>query len=111
MSTTNERGNSLTKCEVTILDLRSAQEWQEGTLPGTQHIMLGDLADQASDVTTGKPILVYCRSGRRSMIGASILQAKGVTNVINLKGGYQDWAKAGLRTEHNHQIEFVKEPV
>lgn len=37
--------------------------------------------------------------GGRSAIGASILKAAGADRVINLAGGYRDWAAAGLPTE------------
>ena len=45
-----------------------------------------------------KPIVVQCAAGARSSIGASLLQARGVEQVINLIGGIGDWSKAGLPT-------------
>jgi hydroxyacylglutathione hydrolase len=82
--------------EITVLDVRADNEWAEGHLPEAKHLMLGYLPNRFEEVPTDKPIVVQCRSGARSAIGASILQAKGVSQVMNLAGGYQAWAAAGL---------------
>jgi len=39
---------------------------------------------------------VHCQSGARSAIAASVLQARGVTNMMNLVGGIAAWQQAGL---------------
>ncbi len=85
--------------EVTLIDVRAQTEWDEGRLPNAQHIMLGYLKERADEVVNGKPIVVQCRSGNRSAIAASVLQAAGAENVINMTGGYRDWNKAGLPIE------------
>lgn len=85
--------------EITVVDVRAISEWEQGHIPGAQHHMLGYLPERAADIPTTKPILVNCRSGVRSAIGVSVLQAKGFPNVINLEGGYLDWARSGLPVE------------
>lgn len=85
--------------EVVLVDVRNQAEWEEGHLPHARHIMLGYLMERADEVVNGKPIVVQCRSGNRSAIGASILKAKGARTVINLMGGFRDWAAAGLPIE------------
>lgn len=85
--------------EVTLIDVRAKTEWDEGHLPNASHIMLGYLADRADEVANGKPVVVQCRSGARSAVGASVLQARGVNEVMNLVGGYLAWAGAGLPVE------------
>ena len=82
--------------EVALVDVRSQAEWDEGHLPNAQHLVLGHLLKRADEVMDSKPIVVQCRSGNRSAIGASILKAK---EVINMMGGYRDWAAAGLPIE------------
>ncbi|TYS83513.1 rhodanese-like domain-containing protein [Rossellomorea aquimaris] len=79
--------------EVYILDVRSLSEWAAGHIGGAQHIMLGVLPKRLEEIRTDKPILVQCASGIRSAIGASILQANGIKNVINLLGGFSRWKK------------------
>jgi len=85
--------------EVTVLDVRSESEWAEEHLPGAVHIMLGYLPERAREVINSKPVAVLCRTGARSAIGASILQAAGAEEVINMQGGLRDWAAAGLPVE------------
>ena len=60
--------------------------------------MLGYLAEQTSGIPKNKPIIVQCRSGMRSAIAASILQAQGFESVSNLEGGIQAWQESGLPT-------------
>ena len=84
------------KGEVTLIDVRDLSEWNEGRIPNAQHIMLGYLARRSDEISSGKPVVVQCRTGGRSAIGASILQANGITSVANLAGGIRDWEAAGL---------------
>jgi len=84
--------------QVTLLDVRSQSEWEEGHIPGARHIHLGFLPQQAEQLPDDKPVVVHCETGARSAIGASILQAKGIPAVANLMGGYRDWKLAGLPT-------------
>jgi hydroxyacylglutathione hydrolase len=85
--------------EVIVVDVRNDHEWQAGHIPGARHLMLGYLPERVSEIPTDKPVLVQCQSGVRSAIGASILQAKGILNVMNLSGGINAWAAAGLPVE------------
>ncbi len=86
---------------VTVVDVRGVNEYAEGHIPGAQHYMLGYLLETYQDIPTDKPIVVNCQTGGRSAIGASILQARGVTNVANVMGGYRDWAAANLPISTN----------
>jgi hydroxyacylglutathione hydrolase len=87
--------------QATIVDVRNRSEWDEGHIPGAQHLMLGYLAQGATDLVDldKKRVVVQCETGNRSAIGASILQAQGITNVVNLMGGIRDWQLAGLPIE------------
>jgi hydroxyacylglutathione hydrolase len=84
---------------VTLLDVRNQNEWDSGRIAGAQHITLGYLPDHLSDVPRDKPIVLLCAGGSRSAIGASVLKAHGIDNVINLTGGLGAWRKAGLPVE------------
>jgi hydroxyacylglutathione hydrolase len=76
--------------------VRSQSEWNEGHIPGAQHIMLGYLAERVEEIPTDRPVVVHCQTGARSAIGASILQAEGFSEVANMMGGYRDWRLARL---------------
>lgn len=82
--------------EVTLIDVRNQGEWNEKRLPHAHHVMLGTLVRRLDEIPTDKPIVLQCRSGNRSAIAASILQANGIPQVMNLAGGIQAWQKAGL---------------
>jgi hydroxyacylglutathione hydrolase len=84
---------------LTVIDVRSAAEWTSGHLPGATHGFLGDLLAATRDVALDTPIAVHCQGGTRSAIAASLLQANGFTNVVNLAGGFRAWTAAGLPVE------------
>jgi hydroxyacylglutathione hydrolase len=93
--------------EVTLLDVRSQSEWDEMRIPEAQHAFLGRLPEQIQDLDSSKPIVLQCRSGMRSTIAASLLQAAGIKNVINLSGGITAWAQSGLPLDRGAEKEAV----
>lgn len=78
-----------------LIDVRSADEFASGALPGAKLIPHGNIAARISEVAPDKnvPIVLYCRSGRRSSIAQDELQALGYTQVINA-GGYEQFRLA-----------------
>ena len=44
----------------------------------------------------GQPLIVHCQGGGRSAIAASLLTAHGVTEVMNVTGGFTEWSASGL---------------
>ena len=84
---------------VTVLDVRSGNEWDEGHLPGATHIPLGYLVDRLGDIPPNRPVVVQCQSGGRSSIAASILERAGFRDVSNLTGGLSAWTASGLPIE------------
>ncbi len=85
--------------QVAVVDVRQADEWQSGHIPTAKHIMLGYLPERLPEILADKPVVVQCHFGARSAIGASILQARGIPQVINLLGGIKAWEAAGLPVE------------
>ena len=83
-----------------IIDVRSPGEWSEGHVPGAKHIFLPELREKAAALDPKKPTAVYCASGYRASIGASILQQKGFADVHSVPGSWQAWKKAGLPVEN-----------
>jgi hydroxyacylglutathione hydrolase len=82
--------------ELYVIDVRYEKELAEGQIPGAKHIMLGYLPQRMQDLPRDKPILVQCKSGRRSAIGVSLLKANGFLQVQNLSGGFDEWRRRGL---------------
>lgn len=99
MSGPDELAVPVTRGEVIVVDIRNQTEWEEGHIPGAHHIMLGYLSERSDEIVDGKPIVVQCRTGNRSAIGASLLLARGAKEVINMQGGIRDWQNAGLPVE------------
>jgi|SRR5579862_1177842 len=80
---------------VTLLDVRSSSERAAEHIPGSVHIPLGALSDSLDQLDHTHPIVVHCQSGGRSAIAASVLLARGFTDVENLEGGLDAWRDAG----------------
>jgi hydroxyacylglutathione hydrolase len=81
-----------------LLDVRSPQEWERGHLPGARYAFLGELPEKLRGLDRDRPVAVYCASGYRSSLAASILRAGGFTAAANVPGGYQAWTAAGFST-------------
>lgn len=77
--------------ESVLIDVRSADEFAAGALPGAEQIDYEQIASRISAIAPDKdtPIILYCRSGRRSGIAEETLRAMGYSNLINA-GGYDE---------------------
>jgi len=77
-----------------ILDVRTPQEFNSssGRLPGAINIPVQELASRYKELDQfrSRPVLVYCRSGNRSMVASAILQKHGF-KLIHLDGGILQW--------------------
>ena len=100
----DQLGEQVRSGKVSVVDVRSQTEWDEFHIPEAQHIFLGKLPKQLGQLDRSKPIVVQCRSGARSSVAASVLQAAGFKNVINLTGGIQAWIGAGLPVESDAEV-------
>lgn len=80
-----------------LIDVRTPEEVSEGKIENATNINLYDpnFEAQISKLDKSKTVLVYCRSGHRSMEAAKILAKKGY-KVINLSGGISGWQAQGL---------------
>lgn len=85
--------------EAVLVDVRRRTEWNEGHVPGARHIHLGELPERAGELPTDRRILLYCRTGARSGIATSLLQAAGRPRVANVEGGVVERAERGLPLE------------
>lgn len=74
-----------------LVDLREPSEWAAGHVPGAQHHPLGTVEMSLADTDRNTPIAVYCQSGGRSAIGASVLERMGFADVLDLSGGWTAW--------------------
>jgi sulfur-carrier protein adenylyltransferase/sulfurtransferase len=81
----------------TWIDIREADEWQEGHLPGAVHVPRGFLESRIEGVVSDKasPIVLYCAAANRSAFAAKTLQELGYSNAHSLAGGFTDWKRNG----------------
>lgn len=74
-----------------LIDVREPFEYEMSNLDG-ENIPLGGLLIEADKIATDKPVIMQCRSGKRSAAAVMQLeQALGLTNLYNLTGGIIAW--------------------
>jgi sulfur-carrier protein adenylyltransferase/sulfurtransferase len=80
------------------VDVREADEWEQGHLPGAVHVPRGNLESRIERVAPDKsqPVVLYCAVGSRSAFSAKTLSELGYTDVHSLAGGIEDWKRDGL---------------
>jgi phage shock protein E len=85
--------------ELTIIDVRTADEFAAGHIEGAVNYDIegGQFSALIEPLDRSKPYMVYCHSGRRSALAADAMVAAGFTQVYDL-GGLSDWTAAGLPT-------------
>ena len=70
-----------------VLDIREPIEWEQGTLPDSTLIPMGEIPMRFGELDTDQALLVVCRSGARSQQVAAFLSMNGFTRVANMAGG------------------------
>lgn len=75
--------------DVTILDVRTPQEFAEGHIAGAVNVDVSspDFAQQVSELDPEGTYAVYCRSGNRSRTAMAVMQDAGLSDVFGLEGG------------------------
>lgn len=81
--------------ELTILDDRGQDEWDQGHIKGAKHIYVGHIPERMSDIPKDKPVAMFCNVGHRAGLGASILLREGCREVYNVLGSMTAWKAAG----------------
>lgn len=78
-----------------LLDVRTPEEFNEGHLKGAKNIDVeADSFEQLiNKINPDQPVLIYCRTGKRSMTAAGIMEKNNFVKIINLKGGYEAWVE------------------
>ena len=91
----------------TLVDVRTADEFKGGYIPGAINIdyYSSTFKDEMAKLDKTKPVYVYCRSGNRSGKAMLVLQDLGFKEVYNLIGGYSQWPK---NSANPHQVPVEK---
>ena len=86
------------KERLTLVDVRSANEFASGHIEGAINIPAPDLRTDLRRLTKDRPIVLICGTGHRSSLGASLLRRRGFKDVRNVAGGMTGYAAAGFKT-------------
>jgi hydroxyacylglutathione hydrolase len=81
-----------------LLDVRSKTEYDDFHISGAHHIPMGFVPNRLNELPHDTQIVVLCASGVRSMIVASLLEARGF-NIATMHGGADAWREAALPIE------------
>lgn len=85
--------------KVTVVDVRSANEFAEGHIDGAKNIDILEektFEPQLNALDKDKPVLVHCEAGGRSTRSLKTFEKLGFRNVTHLDGGLKAWRAAGL---------------
>ena len=76
-----------------LIDVRTPGEVAEGTAPGSINIPLQEAEQRLAEFPKDKDLLIFCRSGKRSMAVSNILIQNGYERVFNVVGGFMAFPK------------------
>jgi len=89
------------RLDLTILDIREADEYEQGAIPDAVFIPRGTLESAISVHVPDahREVVLYCAGGARSALAAKTLEEMGYTNVWSLEGGFDRWKTEGYAWE------------
>ena len=96
--TTPEEASARSEREdILFLDVREADEVEQGIVPGAHHLSRAHFESRVEDVLPDKSseIVVYCASGVRSAFAARTLEELGYQHVSSMSGGFNRWRELG----------------
>jgi hydroxyacylglutathione hydrolase len=96
-----DRGEALT-----VLDVRSREEWDAAHIAGAKHIYVGHVEQRLAEIPRDQPVAVLCTVGHRAGVAASLLLRAGFSQVSNVIGSMAAWRQAGYPT-----VSEVKKPL
>ncbi|MCX7548200.1 rhodanese-like domain-containing protein [Xanthomarina sp. F1114] len=88
--------------EVQLIDVRTPEEFNDGHITNAQNINFysDTFEEDILKLDKSKPVILYCKSGRRSAACSEKLVEAGFVKVYDLKGGITQWKHQGLETNN-----------
>ena len=83
----------MSKAGAVLIDVRTPAEVAEGMAPGAINIPLQEIEQRLSEFPKDKDLLIFCRSGKRSMAASNFLIENGYDKVFNVVGGFLAFPK------------------
>lgn len=92
----------LERGEAILIDVREEHEYHAEHIPGSVLIPLSRFDPSDFPDTTGKKLVLHCRSGQRCGIASGILAAAGFSqDLFRMEGGILNWVQKGGKTRHS----------
>lgn len=85
-----------------LIDVRKPAEWEAGHIEQARLKPLDQLQDMLDDLDRKRPVAVHCKSGYRSSIATSLLEAAGFQELLNVTGGFDAWQAQKLPCVQPH---------
>lgn len=82
-----------------VLDVRTAEEFVGGHVPGAVNIPHDQIAARFAEVPKDRDVVLYCRSGRRAQLAAQVLADNGYARLEHLQGDMPAWIDQGRPVE------------
>ena len=82
---------------VTLVDVRTPDEYALGTIDGAVNIPLDDLRERMDEIPAGRPVWLFCGIALRGYLASNILKDNGYAEVRNLIGGLKTYRAATAR--------------
>ncbi len=82
-----------------VVDVRGRDEYAAGHVKGAINIPVADLRTRYAELDSAVETVVYCSTGNRSSLGASLLARHGFSKLLNVAGGYTGYHAAGFPIE------------
>lgn len=79
---------------IQVIDVREREEWDTGHMPEATLVPLSELEQRRNELDPATPVVIVCRSGRRSLVAAEYLAQLGFRTARSLAGGMIAWADA-----------------
>ena len=106
MVTPEEMQTILHSEDVQLIDVRTPEEYSDGHIENSQNIDFKspNFAEDILVLDKSKPVIVYCKSGKRSGNSSKILMKAGFVKVYDLEGGILEWKEKGLEVVQDTTI-------
>ncbi len=94
---TPEQLASIDDSNVLFVDVRSAERYRAGHIPGALNIEWRQILERRGEIPRDRPVVLYCDTGLASSRGYLILRLAGRENLKVLRGGYLMWKEKQKR--------------
>jgi NADPH-dependent 2,4-dienoyl-CoA reductase/sulfur reductase-like enzyme/peroxiredoxin family protein/rhodanese-related sulfurtransferase/TusA-related sulfurtransferase len=99
----HEIANGCNFDEITLIDVRTPEEYALGSIDGAVNIPVYELRERLGEIEKDKTAIVFCGVGLRAYQAERILRQNGFDDVFNLSGGYKTYEYA-VQKQSNEDI-------